>query len=324
MTIWWQRLLSHRLELSWSAALLLSVACVAVATVARLLLGAVFGPTLQFATYFPAVLVASLFGGAVAGLVSIPLSIMAVWWAILAPVYVFGPLRPMDYANFTLFTLASLLIVWLAASHRRALHRLEQNEQERMLLVGEVTHRSRNIITVVSSLIQQTIKDSDIAATLINRIRVVTDTNAIMDPDTETIGTLRGIFVEQLQQPHGPERISLTGPEVVVDGAKTRALRLVVHEMATNALKHGALSEARGRIEIDWKTDGQVLQIDWCERDGPKVKPPDKYNFGSRLILRTLKQLKAEFEPTFAETGYCYRMKVPLANANGERRSGKQ
>ena len=82
--------------------------------------------------------------------------------------------------------------------------------------------------------------------------------------------------------------------------------------MATNVLKHGALSEPKGKVAVDWRLATHSVDITWCERDGPKTSAPSSYNFGSRLITRTLKQLNAQFEPTFVETGYCYRLVVPL------------
>jgi hypothetical protein len=76
--------------------------------------------------------------------------------------------------------------------------------------------------------------------------------------------------------------------------------------------QHGALSEPAGKVSVDWTADHQSVTINWREKDGPKASAPSRYNFGSKLILRTLKELNAEFEPTFAESGYCYRLKVPL------------
>ena len=82
--------------------------------------------------------------------------------------------------------------------------------------------------------------------------------------------------------------------------------------MATNAVKYGALSEPRGKIRIDWLIDAGTVVILWCEEDGPKVAAPSKHNFGSRLITTTLKQMHASLEPTFAETGYCYKISFAL------------
>jgi two-component sensor histidine kinase len=69
--------------------------------------------------------------------------------------------------------------------------------------------------------------------------------------------------------------------------------------------------EQQRKLPVDWSAD-ELLTIDWRELDGPKVAAPSKFNFGSRRITRMLTQLNAKFEPRFPETGYCYKMKIPL------------
>jgi two-component sensor histidine kinase len=303
-----KRLLDPRLEPGWIGAIGLCVACVIAATLARIALGLLFGPTLPFATYFPAVLISTLVGGVGAGLLSIPLSVIVVWWAIDAPVYEFGPLSAVEVANFGLFSLSSLVVVWLAARHRQLLARSDKQEQERKLLVGELEHRGKNVLAVVISLIRQTVKDNDTAETLINRVMAVSSTQGIVDETKAS--NLQALLEDVLFV--CLDRVQLAGPHVDLNGSTTRTMRLIFHEMLTNAIKHGALSDQRGRITVDWSCNG-ILTIDWCELDGPRVEPPVKYNFGSRLITRMLTQLHAEFEPRFLQTGYCYKMKIPLS-----------
>jgi two-component sensor histidine kinase len=301
------RLLDPRRELSWPGAIALCVVCVVIATLARIALGTLFGPTLLFATYFPAVLISALFGGVVAGIVSIPLSVIAVWWAIEAPVYQFSPVDAVLAANFGLFSLSCLIVVWLAARHRRLLAYFEKQEQERKLLVGELEHRGKNVLAVVISLIRQTVKDKDTSETLINRVMAVTNTQGIVDETRAS--NLQALLEEVLLVAR--DRVTLEGPNVDLNESTTRTMRLIFHEMLTNAIKHGALSGEQGRISVVWSAD-EFLTIDWRELDGPKVSAPSTYNFGSRLITRMLTQLNAEFEPRFPETGYCYKMRIPL------------
>jgi two-component sensor histidine kinase len=270
-----------------------------------------FGPTLPFATYFPAVLVSALFGGRIAGLLAIPLSIIAVWWAFAEPFYSFGSVTPREIANYILFALSSLLVVWLALVHRQLILSLEDKERQRMLLVGELEHRSKNTLALMEALVGQTVKDKDAAATLITRMRAVTSTQELVGT-LEVAATLDVLLVAILQKPHGADRVELNGPEVMLSGRQATAMRLVIHEMTTNALKYGGLSKLGGKVAADWSVDAGMLTFVWSEKDGPSVSPPAKYNFGSRLIMRTLKTMNAEFEPTFAETGYCYKIRFKL------------
>jgi two-component sensor histidine kinase len=310
VTSWWQRLAGLRVELGWPASISLTLICVALATVLRMIVGELLGPTLPFATYFPAVLGAALWGGFWSGLITIALSIVIAWLAILPPAFEFNSLTVTDTANFALFAASSLLIVWLALVHRRVVRRLEEQEKGRALLVGEVQHRGRNILTVVEMLVRQTIDDQEKGATLINRIRAIASTQEFFDASDNRTMELRDLFSEELL-PYDSQ-FALTGPPVQLTPTLARNLRLVFHEMATNALKHGALSNTEGRVAIDWKLEQEQVEINWREIDGPKTSPPTNYNFGSRLITRTLRQLNASFEPTFAQSGYCYRLVVPL------------
>jgi two-component sensor histidine kinase len=315
----WRQLFLQRAELGPAASIALCVACVAVAALARMGLG-VLGPTLPFATFFPAVLVSALFGGLSAGLLSIVLSIFTVWWAFTGSPFSFPPIDAVHAANFLLFGLSSLLVVALALVHRQLLFAVEAKERERQLLVGEIEHRSKNVLAVVTSLIRQTVKDKDVADTLIGRMCAVADTHGLLDDKRTETASLRALLAAGLERPHGADRVELNGPDSVLSANQTRALRLVIHELATNALKYGALSAPQGKVKVTWQCEGGQVRIDWRELDGPKVAAPSQYNFGSRLILTTLKQINAEFEPAFPETGYCYR--IAFARDAASRASG--
>lgn len=165
----------------------------------------------------------------------------------------------------------------------------------------------------MTSLVNQTITDKDAAQALIDRMRVVADNHDLMGDGDGAPTDLRELFVSTVQKPYGGKRIELSGPDVELSADRARSLRLVFHEMATNAVKYGALSEPKGRIAIGWSSDGDKVTIGWREMDGPKVSAPGKYNFGSKLINATLKQMNATLEPSFADTGYCY--KISFARA---------
>ena len=307
----WRQLLLRRIDLGLPASILLCVVCVIVAALARMLLG-VLGPTLPFATFFLAVLISALFGGVLAGLLAIALSIFTVWWVFAEPAFSFAMPDRVHLAHFILFGLSGLLVVTLVLVHRQLLFAVEAKERERQLLVGEIEHRSKNVVAVAASLIRQTVKDPELADTLIRRVCAVADTRGLMDESsTDTVG-LRALLTAGVVQPHGAERIVLSGEDVELSARQARALRLVVHELGTNALKYGALSQPGGHIAIDWRIDAdEGIGIDWRELGGPQVTAPAQQNFGSRLILATLKQVGAELTASFPESGYCYRIVLP-------------
>ena len=309
--VWWRHIKYRRAELGWFGAIAFAALCVLAATLARILLG-LAGSTLPFATYFPAVLLAALIGGRIAGFIAIPMSVIVVWWAFIEPFYEFNKITLVQGANFVLFSLSSLLVVALAIAHRQIVFDLEDQERSRELLFSEVEHRNKNMLAVMTSLVNQTITDKQAADTLIERMRVVADNHNLLDEGDGVATGLRELFVSTVQKPYGGKRVLLTGPEIELSADQARSLRLVFHEMATNAMKYGALSGAKGRIQIDWLIESRKVTILWCEQDGPKVAAPGKYNFGSKLITATLKQMHATLEPNFAETGYCYKISFAL------------
>ncbi|MGD9839735.1 MAG: ATP-binding protein [Afipia sp.] len=146
---------------------------------------------------------------------------------------------------------------------------------------------------------------------VIRRVCAVADTRGLMDESSTETVSLRALLEDGVARPHGAERMVLTGDDAELTARQARALRLVVHELATNALKYGALSQPGGHVDIACRAGDDSISIDWRERAGPKVAAPAGHNFGSKLILATLKQIGAELTPSFPETGYCYRIALP-------------
>jgi two-component sensor histidine kinase len=302
----WRRLY-RRDELKWFPSLLLALFCVAVATGARLLLGLI-GPTLAFATFFPAVMVCALVGGRRAGLLSVLLSIVAVWWAFIDPYYSFGALNRVTLANFVVFSVSSLAIIWLALVHRQAVFDLENNEHQRQILANEILHRSRNTAAVIGSIVRQTVSDKNGRDAALSRISVIAGNR---DPlETSCATDLQELLDTHVGKAHG-KQILLKGGPVALTAEQSRSLALVFHELSTNAVKYGALSERHGKVTIEWTHADGVLTIVWTEADGPIVLAPAKLNFGSTLITSMLDQIGARLEPTFASSGYRYLIRIP-------------
>lgn len=95
------------------------MACAGVATAAEFIFSAVVGPTLPFAAYFPAIVVAALLGGVAAGTLTILISVVVVWWAFMPPFYEFSILDAKQSANIALFSLSAFAMVWAAYRYRR-------------------------------------------------------------------------------------------------------------------------------------------------------------------------------------------------------------
>lgn len=305
----WRKLYRHP-EWGFGRALLLAMACVSVATALRLALSAV-GATLTFATYFPAVLLSALIGGRASGLLSILFSLVAAWWAVDDPHFAFGPLNSVMLANFVLFVVSAIVIVFLALMHRATVFELQDRDREVRLLAGEVRHRSANLLTVVFGLVRQSFREPADAKKLIDRINASVATDGLLDEASGGPIALKEVFYEAVCRQH-QGRVVLEGPDHTVDRETAKGLRLALHEMATNALKYGALSEDKGRVIIRSQVGDGVCKVEWLEQDGPKVSAPAKFNFGSRLIKQSLAQIGASLEAEYAEDGYRYVIAIPM------------
>jgi len=192
------------------------------------------------------------------------------------------------------------------------------------LLVDELNHRVKNMLTVVISLASNTVRRAStleqFSEVFLGRIHALTAAYALLSREGWSPVSLRGIVAEQLKPFMAEERsnVLFSGPTVLVEPRAALSLGVAIHELTTNAAKYGALSVvAEGTVAVTWAIDngagGEDLVLDWVERNGPPVSPPERYGFGMTLIERGLAhdlsgEVKVEFEPT----GVRARLRAPL------------
>ena len=102
----------------------------------------------------------------------------------------------------------------------------------------------------------------------------------------------------------------MEGPDCRLSPKLALTMALLVHELATNAAKYGALSNSVGEISLDWSLSGGRLKLEWRESGGPPVDPPNHRGFGTRLFMRALDQFGGNVEATFAPTGLVCKMSI--------------
>ena len=261
----WRRLLMRQEQIGTARSIALAVICVGLATLARAAMGFA-GALLPFPTFFPAELVAALIGGrrraAHGGAVA-----LVVWCFHGADAAT--PIGAEPLGDLALFTLSGLIIVWLASLHRRLVFELEDNEKARSMLASEIQHRSANLLLVMTSLVRQSVPDPAVAMALIDRMRTVAKSDNLLDPSRGPgPAQLVQLVEDTVRRPYGTH-VSVAGPDVGLDAAQAHGLRLMLHEMATNAAKYGALSNGHGKVAIDWHRHGDTLNIVWRESGGP-------------------------------------------------------
>jgi two-component sensor histidine kinase len=114
-------------------------------------------------------------------------------------------------------------------------------------------------------------------------------------------------------------RINVTGPYVVLTTTAAQAIGLALHELATNAVKYGALSNAEGCVDLKWELQNESFSISWLERGGPPVAPPERTGFGSRVIgTMAGMSVGGTTDMDYTATGFVWHLSCPMENAIGD------
>jgi two-component sensor histidine kinase len=174
------------------------------------------------------------------------------------------------------------------------------------LVVRELQHRMRNLLSVVLCFIDNTDANthSEFRAALSARIGSLSDACRMIERERERVSLAN--LLKQTLEPHAmfrQGRILLAGPDLTLEPHIALSLHVIIHELATNASKYGALTSTAGAVEIIWERPpylgGRGLAIQWRERGGPRVKRPERGGFGTKLIARALAgaQVDLNFEP---------------------------
>ncbi len=201
--------------------------------------------------------------------------------------------------------------------------------EHQKIVIGELNHRMQNVLTVVISLTRQTLSDgqpmNEVGEALIGRLQALSEAyKLVLRQSWGDIG-----LTELVQQQLGPhltraERGKLMGPRVMVSPASAVALGLVLHELATNAIKYGALSNLTGTVTVSWTLraeDGaSQLVLDWVERGGPRAKTPSRQGLGSQLISGQVEQaLGGTLEQRYEDEGFSATITLPWTAAASEK-----
>ncbi|GJE16593.1 HWE histidine kinase domain-containing protein [Methylobacterium marchantiae] len=176
----------------------------------------------------------------------------------------------------------------------------KHDEEHRSLLAGELTHRVKNTLTLVQSIVRQTLRTApsleEAGEALEARLVSLAAANDVLTEEAWDGASIADIAERALApfQSKGGARIELEGGEIRLPPRGALALVMALHELATNAVKYGALSNDTGRVHVAWSLlDGAAphhFRIVWDETGGPAVTVPTRKGFGSRLIERALSQ----------------------------------
>jgi PAS domain S-box-containing protein len=201
----------------------------------------------------------------------------------------------------------------------------KQAEEARGLLAREVDHRAKNVLAVVQAVLRLTPKNdpATYARSVEARITALARAHTLLAAGNWAGADLRALTEAELSafQPGAPEApcAVLEGPTVILTPGATQALSLVLHELATNATKYGALSAPGGRVDLRWSVDEAAgrLHLRWAESGGPPVPgPPARRGFGTRVVEASLRdQLGATVLTTWDASGMVCEVDAPLSRA---------
>ena len=216
-----------------------------------------------------------------------------------------------------------LLLTGLAFAVRMATT-IARGEMLHGLLIEELNHRVKNTLAILQSIATQTFRSASKAERekFEGRLGALAEAHNLLSTEKWQGSDLHEVIARVLQPYllNNPERVRISGPNVPVSPRIAVILSMIVHEIATNAAKYGALSNDTGTVALDWETTTDnakpKLRLVWAESGGPPVTAPVQRGFGSRLIERSAReQLGGEATVDFLPRGVIYTVVCALEDA---------
>ena len=195
----------------------------------------------------------------------------------------------------------------------------KEAEQRQHLLMNELAHRSRNLLAVISSIAAHSLSGTrsltEAREVLAHRIQALARSQSAL-----VAGGFEGAPIAEvirLEFEGFSDQVKSVGPDVLLNPRVAQTFALVVHELATNATKHGALSVPDGQVAIHWSVEGigaeARFKFQWQERNGPPVVPPTRRGFGHMVIQKAAAQDFGSPKITFESAGLSYEIDVLLS-----------
>jgi two-component sensor histidine kinase len=196
---------------------------------------------------------------------------------------------------------------------------LAQADEERKLLNQELAHRMKNTLAMVMAIASQTLKDvseKDAVAAFTGRIHALSQAHDVLLRENWSSADITDVMLSVLTLHTDETRREIDGPKVTLGPKAGLSLSLLLHELATNAIKYGSLSSHGGKISVQWSVedvdDIPTLSMIWTESGGPTVSEPTRRGFGSRLIRMGIAGT-GQAEKSYLPNGFTATFKAPMA-----------
>jgi len=209
--------------------------------------------------------------------------------------------------------------------HSRELDR-QRSEEKHMLLVRELNHRVKNIFALANSLVVMSARSAssadELSKAVQGRLTALSRAHDLVQPGFNgdqmqshdvSLRAMLSDILAPYRISHVEERVVMNGDDIAISPDAVTSLALVLHELATNAAKYGALSGERGTVEVAWLLTDSALDISWSERGGPAVSaPPERSGFGTTLARRSVEgQLGGKIAHDWAHEGLRVAISLP-------------
>jgi len=187
-------------------------------------------------------------------------------------------------------------------------------EQQQKLLVDELNHRVKNTLAIVQSLATQSFRSAaslEAARDTLNaRLLTLASAHNLLTQNAWETADLAATIRAAVEATTGADvgRIAIHGPVATLQPQAAMSVAMIIHELSTNAIKYGALSNEKGRVDVSWRSapvqNGMEIALEWVESGGPQIRPPERRGFGTRLIERGIaSDLQSEVEMQFRPDG---------------------
>lgn len=203
---------------------------------------------------------------------------------------------------------------------------LREAKEQTELLARELNHRVKNLFSVILSIVslsgRKQASSREVVEDIRARVHALSLAHSASQGGYGTAHVELGPVIVSTMEPYGDgsgTRVRVSGPEVQLPARMVTPLGLIVHELATNAVKYGGLSIPEGRVEIAWRIDAEAggqpqLALSWTESGGPAIDPAqaERAGFGSQMTRLAAGQLGGTLEREWPESGAIVRLKFPL------------
>jgi PAS domain S-box-containing protein len=196
----------------------------------------------------------------------------------------------------------------------------KEREEKEYLLMREINHRAKNMLSVVDAIAHQTAtrNPEDFVERFSERIQALSANQDLLVRNEWNGVEIKDLVCAQLKLFADliGSRIAVQGPRLRLKAASAQAIGLALHELATNAGKYGALSTDTGRVDVRWGTSGDIFTISWTEREGPLVSAPKRRGFGT-IVMKAMAERSVDgtVDLDYVPSGVTWRLTCSAANA---------